>query len=59
MADITITASAVLASSTATVENGTAGAAVTAGLVTGEDATNWRDGTFLGIGLQFVPDEPI
>ncbi|RWO08226.1 hypothetical protein [Mesorhizobium sp.] len=31
MADITITASAVLASSTATVENGTAGAAVTAG----------------------------
>lgn len=30
-----------------------------AGLVTGEDATNWRDGTFLGIGLQFVPDEPI
>jgi hypothetical protein len=30
-----------------------------AGLVTGEDATNWRDGTFLGIGLQFVPDMPI
>lgn len=31
MADITITASAVLAASTATVENGTAGASVTAG----------------------------
>lgn len=31
MADVTITASAVLASATATTENGTAGAAVTAG----------------------------
>jgi hypothetical protein len=30
-----------------------------AGLVSGEDATNWRDGTFAGIGLQFVPDMPI
>lgn len=30
-----------------------------AGLVTGEDATAWRDGTFLGIGLQFVPDAPL
>lgn len=30
-----------------------------AGLITGEDATAWRDGTFVGIGLQFVPAAPI
>lgn len=30
-----------------------------AGLVSGEDATAWRDGIFLGVGLQFVPDAPL
>jgi hypothetical protein len=30
-----------------------------AGLETSQQATEWRDGTFLGVGLQFVPDEPI
>lgn len=30
-----------------------------AGLETSQQATDWRDGVFLGVGLQFVPDEPI
>lgn len=30
-----------------------------AGLVSLEDSTAWRDGTFLGVGLQFVPDPPL
>lgn len=30
-----------------------------AGLVGGQDATDWRDSIFAGRGLQFVPDEPI
>jgi len=30
-----------------------------AGLVTTQDALDWRDGTFAGVGLQYVPDEPL
>lgn len=30
-----------------------------AGLETSEQAADWREGVLLGVGLQFVPDEPI